>query len=58
MAKNNGIPIEEFDLNSSEESTSKAHEESQLETVEVNTDKRSHAIKYINTLIFCFIFIV
>lgn len=40
MAKNNGIPIEEFDLNRSEESTSTTHEESQLKTVEVYSDKR------------------
>lgn len=39
LAKNNGIPIEEFDLNNSEESTSTAHEESQLKSAEVNTDK-------------------
>lgn len=36
LAKNNGIPIEEFDLNHSEEPTSTAHEESQLKTAEVN----------------------
>lgn len=46
MAKNNGIPIEEFDLTKNEESTSATHEESQLKTVEVNTDKRNHAIRH------------
>jgi hypothetical protein len=38
LAEKHGIPIEEFDLNCKEESTSAAHEESQLKTVEVNTD--------------------
>lgn len=36
LAKNNGIPIEEFDLNSKEEPTSVADEESQLKTIETS----------------------
>lgn len=43
LAKNNGIPIKEFDLNNIEESTSEAHEGSQAKIAEVRTDKRSHA---------------